>query len=76
MANTDDQNLEILLTARDNIIEQIAGVTSKPRPNYNIDGQEVSWGDYLKQLQDARIALDQQIEEIQGPWEEETVAYT
>lgn len=39
-----------LETIRANILARIAEVTAAPKPNYNIDGQEVSWQDYLDSL--------------------------
>ena len=29
----------------------MAEITAQPKPTYNIDGQMIAWGDYLKQLQ-------------------------
>ncbi len=29
----------------------IAQITAEPKPTYNVDGQMIAWGDYLKQLQ-------------------------
>ena len=30
----------------------IAQITAAPKPTYNVDGQKVSWSDYLKQLRE------------------------
>lgn len=29
----------------------IKDLTENPKPSYNIDGQQISWGEYLAQLQ-------------------------
>ena len=34
----------------------IAAITADPKPTYQIDGQKVSWGEYLGQLQ-ATVAV-------------------
>lgn len=41
---------ENLQTAYENICKIIADITASPKPNYNIDGQQIAWGDYLKML--------------------------
>ena len=46
--------IDDLTTARDNLAARIKDLTAQPKPNYSIDGQTVSWGDYLRQL----LALD------------------
>jgi len=74
MPNTDEDNLIILQTSRDNIILLIAQVTSQPKPDYDIDGQRVSWGKYLEQLQKALEGIDKQIGLI-APAQEESQGY-
>lgn len=37
-------------TIKTQTLSLIADVTANPKPNYNIDGQNVAWGDYLEQL--------------------------
>jgi hypothetical protein len=32
-------------------LARIAEITAEPKPTYQIDGQKVDWGDYLKQLE-------------------------
>ena len=36
-------------------------ITASPKPTYTIDGQMVSWGDYLRNLQQTIDWCDQQI---------------
>lgn len=74
MPNTDEQNLELLQQARDNIILLITQVTSQPKPDYDIDGQKVSWGKYLEQLRAALKGIDEQIG-LLAPAQEESQGY-
>ncbi len=41
------------------LITTLTTIISTPKPSYNIDGQEVLWGDYLRNLtQSQKIELD------------------
>ena len=51
-------------------------VVSKPKPSYNIDGQEVKWSEYLKQLDASIERIDEDLNKFEGPFEEVTVAYS
>jgi hypothetical protein len=75
MPNTDEENLILLQTARDNIIVLIGSVTSQPKPNYDIDGQKIAWADYLKSLRDALKDLENMITQAEGPAQEESQGY-
>lgn len=55
---TYQQNLE---TSRDNIAAALADATANPKPNYSVDGQSVSWGDYLESLQRALDGINSKI---------------
>lgn len=44
---TDLEQLKTILTQT---LALIAEVTENPKPNYTIDGQSVSWGNYLASL--------------------------
>lgn len=74
MPNTDEQNLILLQESRDNIIVLIGSLTAQPKPNYDIDGQRISWGDYLAQLQKALAGIDAQISML-DPAQEESQGY-
>jgi hypothetical protein len=50
-----------LQSIRDNILARIAEVTAAPKPNYNIDGQSVSWQTYLDSLFAALEKINDQI---------------
>ncbi len=72
---SDEEDLAALVLAHSNLCAKILEMSLNPRPNYNIDGQEVSHGDFLKQLLDARKALRDQIGEDEGPYEIESQMY-
>ena len=43
-------NAQTLATIKTNLLARIQEVTAQPKPNYNIDGQSVSWQSYLDSL--------------------------
>ncbi|HLA83833.1 MAG TPA: hypothetical protein VJL29_03485 [Thermoguttaceae bacterium] len=43
-------DLEQLRTIRGQTLARIAEITASPKPSYSLDGQSVSWGDYLAKL--------------------------
>lgn len=75
MPLTDDDNIDSLMSTRDNIISLIGSITAKPKPTYDIDGQKVEWGDYLKQLQQQLAYTLQLIIDLDGPYEIESQGY-
>ena len=42
---------EQIATIKTQTLARIVEITAAPKPSYSIDGQSVSWGDYLAQLQ-------------------------
>lgn len=42
--------LENLTTSRDNIAARIAEITAENKPSYSINGQAVSWAEYMDAL--------------------------
>jgi hypothetical protein len=40
-----------IATIKTQTLARIAEITAAPKPTYNVDGQMIAWGDYLKQLQ-------------------------
>lgn len=55
---TYQENLE---TARDNLAAALVEATANPKPNYTVDGQSVSWGDYLDSLQKSLDGINAKI---------------
>jgi hypothetical protein len=51
---------EMIATIRQQTLALIAQITTNPRPTYDIDGQKISWGQYLGQLQAVVQWCDQQ----------------
>jgi hypothetical protein len=41
-----------LQTVLESLVSALAAAAANPKPSYSIDGQSVSWGEYLKMLQD------------------------
>lgn len=44
-------DIEQIQTIKQQTLTRITEITAQPKPTYQIDGQLVSWGDYLSQLQ-------------------------
>ena len=42
---------ERIAAIRRQTLDLIAEITAQPKPTYDIDGQKISWGEYLGQLQ-------------------------
>jgi hypothetical protein len=42
---------EQIATIKTQTLARMAEITAEPKPTYNVDGQMIAWGDYLKQLQ-------------------------
>lgn len=59
-------------TIKRQALERLLELTTSPKPTYSVDGQSVSWGDYLRQLQETISWCDEQIIREQGPYEIET----
>lgn len=64
MSSNSIATLQLALT---NINNQIASITANPKPNYSINGQSISWGEFLKQLLDAQQDINQKIVIATGP---------
>lgn len=68
-------NAEQIATIKTQTLALIASITAQPKPNYSINGQSVSWGEYLKQLQETVAWCDAQLSS-EEPFEIQTEAYT
>lgn len=51
--------LEQVQHIRTRTLELIAELVQQPKPSYTIDGQSVSWNEYLKQLQNTILWCDE-----------------
>ncbi len=43
-------DLEPIRTIKRQTLARIAEITEQPKPSYRIDGQQVAWAEYLRQL--------------------------
>lgn len=73
---TDEQNLASLMASRDNVIALIQTVTTKPRPSYSIDGQNVKWSEYFEMLTKQLDVLMKLIQAYDEPYETTSTIYT
>ena len=64
-----------IATIKTQTLARIAEITAEPKPTYNVDGQNVAWGDYLGQLQ---ATVDWCNEKLAGeePFEVQSQGYT
>lgn len=44
-------DLEQIRTIKSQTLALVAQITSEPKPSYSVDGQKVSWSEYLARLQ-------------------------
>ena len=66
---------EQLATIKSQTLALIVSLTTDPKPSNAIDGQQVSWGDYLARLQRTVAWCDDQLTAA-DPFEEITQGYT
>jgi hypothetical protein len=57
-----------IATIKTQTLAIIAEITATPKPSYSIDGQSISWGEYLRQLQDTVAWCDKQTA-VEEPFE-------
>lgn len=66
---------DTIATIKTQALQAILDITASPKPTYSIDGQSVSWGEYLAQLQETVRWCDEQLNAV-DPYEVETSAIT
>jgi hypothetical protein len=69
---TDAEQLALIKTQT---LAVIVEITATPNPTYNIDGQNISWGDYLRQLQGTIAFVDTQLASL-APYEIHSQGFT
>ncbi len=52
---------EMIGQIKSQTLSLIADLTAQPKPSYAVDGQQVSWADYLRRLQQTVDWCDQQL---------------
>jgi hypothetical protein len=66
---------EQLTTIKRQTLAIIADLTAQPKPSYTLDGQSVSWDEYLAQLQATVRWCDEQLSRLE-PFEMRSQGYT
>jgi ACT domain-containing protein len=54
-------DLTALATIKNNILAQLQDISANPKPNYSIDGQQVSWQSHFDSLMNALNQINAQI---------------
>lgn len=57
-----------LLASRDNIAKRIREITSDPKPTYSVDGQSISWGEYLTTLTNQLKVVEEAYQRAGAPF--------
>ena len=63
-----------IATIKTQALANIQAITANPKPSYSIDGQMVSWGDYLRTQTELVEWCDKQLAG-ETPFEHHTVGY-
>jgi hypothetical protein len=66
---------ETIQTIKDQTLSIISQITTDPKPTYSLDGQNVSWNDYLTRLQQTVDWCDAKLAD-QGPFEIHSRGYS
>jgi hypothetical protein len=69
-------DLTDLQEIKSNIIARLKEITAKPKPSYDIEGQEVRWQEYFDSLTKRLKDLNELIALEDGPYEERTQGFT
>lgn len=62
-------------TIKENALARIAEITASRKPSYSIDGQSISWNEYLNSLQATVKWCDEQLKSA-APFEIHSQGYT
>jgi hypothetical protein len=66
---------ETIATIKSQTLALISDITANPKPSYSIDGQQVAWNEYLRQLQTTVEWCDRRLATAE-PLELHTTGYT
>jgi len=58
-------NSDQITTIRAQALAQLEQLTVSPKPSYSIDGQKISWAEYMESLQQTVDWCDQQLVDCQ-----------
>jgi hypothetical protein len=68
-------DIQQIVTIKTQTLARMAEITAQPKPSYQIDGQSVSWGEYLTRLQQTVDWCNQKLAAEQ-PFEFQSRGYT
>lgn len=68
-------DFQIIAAIRSQTLALMAQITAAPKPSYTLDGQTVSWADYLRQLQHTVDWCNRQLAG-EEPFEVRSTGYT
>ena len=74
LADTDTAS--VIKESLDRAILTRQAILLKPKPTYNIDGQEFKWAEYLEVLNKTITQLQKDIQAFDDPFEIDSVVYT
>lgn len=74
LADTD--TVSVIKESLDRAILTRQSILLKPKPSYNIDGQEFKWAEYLEVLNKTISQLQKDLQAFDDPFEIDTVVYT
>lgn len=72
----DTEVVSVLKESLDRAILTRQSILLKPKPTYNIDGQEFKWAEYLEVLNKTISQLQKDIQSFDDPFEIDSVVYT
>lgn len=73
---TDTNVASVLKESLDRAILTRQNILEKPKPTYDIDGQRFEWAEYLEVLNKTIAQLTKELQDIDGPFEVESVGYS
>jgi len=68
-------DVDVIRTIKSQTLAVIANATAHPKPSYSLDGQQVSWNEYLAILQQTVDWCDRKLAG-EEPFEIHTTGYT
>jgi hypothetical protein len=73
---SDSDHVSIIRESLTRAIVTRRDILLKPKPSYNIDGQEFKWNEYLEVLNKTITQLQSDLQSITEPFELDSVMYT
>lgn len=73
---SDVDHVSIVRESLSRALQTRRDILLKPKPTYNIDGQEFKWAEYLEVLNKTIDQLQKDLQSLAEPFEETSVIYT